>query len=81
MHASAFQLIPELSVGTGLMWGGGVDAGWRVAPDTRVVGDLSLYRQGGHDAGARRADWSQRRATLRVEWTMGGDPGLAERAR
>ncbi len=81
VHASAFQLIPELSVGTGLMWGGGVDAGWRVAPDTRVVGDLSLYRQGGRDAGARRADWSQRRATLRVEWTMGGDPGLAERAR
>lgn len=81
VHASAFQLIPELSVGTGLVWGGGVDAGVRVGPDTRVVADVALYRQGGRDAGARRADWSQRRATLRVEWAVGGDPGLAGRRR
>ncbi|MGZ8493900.1 MAG: hypothetical protein ACXWZS_16980, partial [Gemmatirosa sp.] len=47
VHASAFQLIPELSVGTGLVWGGGVDAGVRVGPDTRIVADLALYRQGG----------------------------------
>jgi hypothetical protein len=81
VHAAAFQLIPELSVGTGLVVGGGVDGGVRVGSDTRVVADLALYRQGGRGAGARRADWSQRRATVRVEWAVGGDPGLPGRGR
>jgi hypothetical protein len=80
---AAYQTIYEFRVGTGRVFGAGIDGGWRVGPDLRLVGDLTVYRQSTSNAGPT-ADWSQRRAMIRFEWTLGGDPGLgtaAERAR
>jgi hypothetical protein len=77
-RASVFQSIYEFRVGTGRVYGFGVDGGVRIGREARVVGDVTLYRhQMTRDAPT--PDWSQRRASLRLEWTLGADPG--ERAR
>lgn len=74
-NATAFQSIYEFRVGTGRMLGIGGDAGWQIAPDVRVVGSGTVYRQVARN-GLPATDWTQRRAMLRIEWTAGGDPGL-----
>jgi len=80
---AAYQTIYEFRVGTGRVFGAGLDAGWRFRPDVRLVGNVSLYHQQTTNAGPT-TDWSQRRAMVRLEWTVGADPGLsalAEKAR
>ncbi len=72
--ASAFQSIYEFRIGTGRVLGAGLDAGWQITPDLRVVGDASLYQQLARN-GAPSTDWTQRRASVRFEWTVGSDPG------
>jgi hypothetical protein len=72
--ASAFQSIYELRIGTGRVLGAGLDAGWQLNPDVRVVGDFSMYQQLARNA-APSTDWTQRRATARFEWMLGADPG------
>ncbi|MEQ1690135.1 MAG: hypothetical protein ABMA00_02530 [Gemmatimonas sp.] len=72
--ASAFQSIYELRIGTGRVFGFGLDAGWQINPDLRVVGDVSLYQQQARNS-APSTDWTQRRATARFEWVVGSDPG------
>ncbi|HEX6313649.1 MAG TPA: hypothetical protein VFZ73_02275, partial [Gemmatimonadaceae bacterium] len=66
----------EFRVGTGRMVGVRVDGGMRLASDLRLVGDAALYRHR-LTGGAASPDWSQRRFSLRLEWTAGNDPGLA----
>jgi hypothetical protein len=72
--ASGLQHIYEFRVGTGRVAGLRVDAGSRITADLRVVADAALYahRMAGESASP---DWSQRRVSLRVEWTAGRDPG------
>ncbi|MBI3566908.1 MAG: hypothetical protein HY084_01730 [Gemmatimonadetes bacterium] len=73
---SAVQNIYEFRIGTGRVIGGGVDAAWPIAPDLRLMADWGLYRQL-FSIGAPGPDWTQRRASVRLEWTLGRDPGLA----
>ncbi len=73
--ASAFQSIYEFRIGTGRVLGAGLDAGWQLNPDVRLVGDVTMYRQVARES-APFTDWTQRRATLRFEWTLGTDPGM-----
>jgi hypothetical protein len=72
---SANQTIYEFRVGTGRIYGAAVDAAVRVAPDVRIVGDVAVY-QHVLTNGAAGPDWTQHRAALRFEWTMGRDPGM-----
>jgi len=74
LDASVTQTIYEYRVGTGRVYGGGVNAAWRLTPDARVVADAGVYRQVLTN-GAAGPDWSQRRVSLRLEWTAGSDPG------
>ncbi len=69
------QNIYEFRVGTGRIYGAAVDGAVRVAPDVRIVVDAGLY-QHTLTNGAPGPDWTQRRAALRFEWTMGRDPGM-----
>ncbi len=69
------QNIYEFRVGTGRIYGVSVDGAWRVAPDVRLVADAALY-QHALTNGAPGPDWTQHRAALRFEWTMGRDPGM-----
>ena len=71
---SAFQSIYEFRVGTGRVFGTGLDAGWQLNPDVRIVGDVSLYQQLAKNR-APTTDWTQHRATMRFEWMLGSDPG------
>jgi hypothetical protein len=71
---TAFQTIYEFRVGSGTVTGAILDGGVRVTPDVRIVADAALYKHVGKDTPSI-VDWSQRRATLRVEWTVGRDPG------
>lgn len=77
---SAVQNIYEFRIGTGRVIGGAVNASWPITPDVRVMTDWGLYRQL-FSVGAPGPDWTQRRASLRLEWTLGRDPGLAGNAR
>ncbi len=75
VSGTAFQSIYEYRVGTGQVVGGGVDAGVWLTSVVRVVGDVAVYRQTAQD-GAPFTNWSQTRGSLRLEWTMGSDPGM-----
>ena len=72
--ATALQHIYEFRVGTGRVNGVRLEGGTRIAADARLVADAALHahRQGGTGASP---DWSQRRFSVRVEWTVGRDPG------
>jgi hypothetical protein len=72
---TAFQSIYEFSVGSGTVTGIILDAGLRLTPDLRLAGDGAIYQHIGKNE-PRVVNWSQRRASLRLEWTLGHDPGM-----
>ncbi len=74
VHGTAFQNIYEFTVGEGRVVGAGLEGAYRLSPDLRLVGDATLYRHTGRNE-PTLADWNQRRASLRVEWRVGGEPG------
>ncbi len=74
VHGTAFQNIYEFSVGEGRVWGTGLEGAYRIRPDLRLVGDATLYHHTGRNE-PDLADWNQRRASLRLEWRVGGEPG------
>ncbi|MEO8622041.1 MAG: hypothetical protein ABI625_13310 [bacterium] len=69
------QNIYEFRVGTGRIYGASLDGAMRIAPDVRLVVDAALY-QHTLTNGAPGPDWTQRRAAVRFEWTVGRDPGM-----
>ena len=73
-HGVAFQNIYEFRVGTGRVVGGGVDLGLALRSDLRVVADAMIYRNTSSEMPAY-ADWNQKRGSLRLEWSLGADPG------
>ena len=72
---SVTQNIYEFRVGTGRIYGAGLDGSVRLAPDVRLVLDAALY-QHTLTNGAPGPDWTQRRAAARFEWSVGRDPGM-----
>lgn len=75
---SGLQNVYEFRVGTGRILGVRAEAGTRVARDARIVGDAAIYSHRLRD-GAMGTDWSQRRVSVRLEWTVGRDPGVPAR--
>ena len=75
VNGTAFQNIYEFRVGDGRVIGGGLDAAIRLTSEARLAGDFMIYRHRGQDSNPLVTDWSQKRATLRLEWTVGSDPG------
>jgi hypothetical protein len=71
---SALQNIYEFRVGTGRILGVGIAGSLRVAREARLVVDGALYSHRPTN-NAPSTDWSQRRASMRLEWTLGRDPG------
>ncbi len=78
VNGSAFQTIEEFSVGEGRVLGLAVDGGVRLTADTRVAADIALYHHTQRGA-PQLANWNQRRVSLQLQWTIGRDPGQAER--
>jgi hypothetical protein len=75
VDAMVTQNIYEFRVGTGRIYGASFDGAVRVAPDVQVVLGAGLY-QHTLTNGAPGPDWTQRRASVRIEWTLGRDPGM-----
>jgi hypothetical protein len=74
LHGTAFQNLYEFTVGEGRVFGAGLEGAYQLRPDLRVVGDATLYRHTGKNE-PDLAAWDQRRASLRLEWRVGGEPG------
>lgn len=73
---SALENIFEFRVGSGRVLGLRVEGGTRLSREARVVVDGALYSHR-LSRDAIGADWSQRRFSARLEWTVGRDPGEA----
>ena len=77
VRAAGFQNAYEFRVGEGRVVALGVDGGARLSTGIRLMGDVTVYRHS-YSGGAPSTDWSQTRASLRLEWTIGRDPGEPE---
>jgi hypothetical protein len=73
------QNIYEFRIGTGRIYGASVDGAIGLRPDVRLVMDAGLY-QHTLTNGAPGPDWTQRRASARIEWMLGRDPGAGIKA-
>jgi hypothetical protein len=73
-NLSALQNIYEFRVGTGRVLGFGLDGSLRLTREARIVVDGALYSHRPSN-NAPSTDWSQRRLAMRLEWTLGSDPG------
>lgn len=71
LHALAFQNIYEFQIGTGQVIGAGAEGSFRLSPDVHFVGDLLVYHHTGGNT-PQLVSWDQKRATMRLEWTLGG---------
>ena len=71
---SLLEHIYEFKVGTGRVVGARVEGGMRLASEVRAVVDAALYAHR-LTSNAPTTDWSQRRFSARLEWTIGRDPG------
>ncbi len=74
---SALQNIFEFQIGTGRVFGAALDGTLQIMDDVRLAVDAGMYRHVGSN-GAVGPDWTQRRASVRLEWTLGRDPGAAK---
>ncbi|HEX6315841.1 MAG TPA: hypothetical protein VFZ73_13315, partial [Gemmatimonadaceae bacterium] len=72
LNAVGFQRLYEFRLGEGTVVGLGADAIMPVGDRGRVFASLMAYRQ--HGGIATAMDWNQRRASLRLEWTLGREP-------
>ncbi len=75
MDLSVTQNIYEFRVGTGRIYGVALTGSMPVRPDVRLAADAGLF-QHVLSNGAAGPDWTQRRVSARLEWTVGRDPGL-----
>lgn len=71
----AFERLYEFRLDEGTVVGAGAEASWRASDRFHVVaGGASYWHLQGNASGG--SDWNQRRANLRVHWTVGSEPGL-----
>ncbi|MBI4541961.1 MAG: hypothetical protein HY705_02915 [Gemmatimonadetes bacterium] len=70
---SAFQTAQEFRIGEGTVLGLALEGGVRARAGTRLAGSLQAYHH--RSSVAAGPDWTQLRASLRVEWALGAEPG------
>jgi hypothetical protein len=83
LRGTAFQNVGEYQIGDGTVFGVGAESAMRLMPGLQLVGDLFVYRHTSHDQ-PQLVNWNQRRASVRLEWTLGSEPswgGAIGRAR
>ena len=73
LHALAFQRLYEFRLSEGTVFGLGAETALRLRADAQLFADATVYRHLG--AGAHEGlDWNQRRASVRLQWTVGAEP-------
>lgn len=77
LMGTAFETFSELQVGSGRVFGAGVQGGAPLGP-ARVSGSAMFYKHQPRDQSPRMLDLNQARVSLSVEIPFGRDPGMAE---
>lgn len=75
IEGTVFDRASDYQLSDGVVVGAALDGALRLHARSRVSGHLMQYRHLGADE--RSADWSQLRALLQLEWTIGAEPGGA----
>lgn len=78
LHGTGFQRLYEFRLGEGTVFGGGAEASGPVGDRGRWYASAMVYRQRGGLAAA--PDWNQRRASVRLEWMLGGEADATREA-
>jgi hypothetical protein len=78
VQAVLFERAYEFRLNEGAVAGLGAEAAVPLSPRLRFVGTASTYRH--LDRSDTGIDWTQRRASMRLEWTVGSEPVIAPRA-
>lgn len=74
----AFQRLYEFRLDEGVVLGLGAESSLRLGDRTRIFGSLTGYRH--LDRGDQPdMDWNQLRGNLRLQWTVGAEPGVVPR--
>jgi hypothetical protein len=73
-----FERAYEFRLSEGTVVGWGAEAAVPLSPRLRLVGSASTYRH--LDRGTSDMDWTQRRASMRLEWMVGAEPTISPRA-
>jgi len=76
LNATAFQTAYEFRVPEGVVWGLGADAAAPLSPRTHASASAAWYHHRTDNTGSV-PDWSQLRLTVRLDWTIGPEPGLS----
>jgi hypothetical protein len=72
VQAVGFQRLYEFRLAEGTVVGIGGQGSMALGERGRVLGSLMVYRQ--HGGIPSTIDWNQRRASVRLEWVLGGEP-------
>jgi hypothetical protein len=78
-RALAFQRVYEFRLDEGTVLGAGTEASLRLSDRTRGFAGLTAYR---HIQGpdSPETDWNQLRGSVRLQWTLGPEPGVPGRS-
>jgi len=76
LNATAFQTAYEFRVPQGVVWGLGADAAAPLGSRSRAFASAAWYHHRTDNNGSV-PDWSQLRLTVRLDWTIGPEPGLS----
>lgn len=79
IQALVFQRLYEFRLAEGTVVGLGAEGALRLSDRLRASGTATVYRH--RDGGSSVMDWTQRRASIRLEWAVGREPGITARAR
>lgn len=75
LQCVAFQRLYEFRLDKSTVVGLGGEGSVPIGERGRAFASAMVYRQ--HGGGPSAMDWNQRRASLRFEWALGSDPGVA----
>jgi hypothetical protein len=77
MRGLGFQRLYEFRLDEGVVLGAGAEGSFLLSERSRMVGSLTGYRH--LDRGdAPGTDWTQLRASLRLQWTVGAEPAAPQ---
>ncbi len=75
LTGSASETLYEFQVGTGQVLGVGLAGSVEILAGLSAIADVGIYRYVGGET-PQITNWNQTRASFRLEWTLGRDPGL-----
>jgi hypothetical protein len=79
VQAVAFQRLFEFRLDEGTVLGVAAEANVRLSARARLLASMAAYRHAAME-NAAALDWTQRRGSVRLQWTVGAEPAMRRRA-